>query len=98
MLVRNLRLIEERKKEEGRRKKEEGRRKKEEGRRKKEEGRRKREEGRGKKEEGRRNLQLTFSAIKNVLIVLAVAIEGRSLKKKKLYRKVDDRKHKLRNF
>ncbi|WP_138921066.1 hypothetical protein [Microcoleus vaginatus] len=97
--MRNLRLIEERKKEEGRRKNEEGRRKKEEGRRKREEGRRKKEEGRRKKEEGRRNLQLTFSAIKNVLIVLAVAIEGRSLKKEeKLYRKVDDRKHKLRKF
>ena len=64
-------------------------------------GRRKKEEGRRKKEEGRRKAQSSahVSAIKNVLIVLAVAIEGRSLKKEeKLYRKVDDRKHKLRNF
>ncbi|MEG4217651.1 hypothetical protein QUA27_19455 [Microcoleus sp. Pol14C6] len=52
--------------------------------RKKEEGRRKKKEGRRKKEEGRRKAQSSahVSAIKNVLIVLAVAIEGRSLKKR----------------
>ncbi|MEG4207589.1 sugar ABC transporter ATP-binding protein, partial [Microcoleus sp. Pol7_A1] len=46
--------------------------KKEEGRRKKEEGRRKKEEGRRKKEEA---VIAMVSAIKNVLTVLAVAID-----------------------
>jgi hypothetical protein len=51
----------------------EGRRKKEEGRRKKAEGRRKKEEGRRKKEEP---VIARVSAIKNVLTVLAVAIQA----------------------
>ena len=65
---------------EGRRKKAEGRRQKAEGRRKKAEGRRQKAEGRSPMEVGRRKKEepviARVSAIKNVLTVLAVAIQA----------------------